>query len=461
MSVKELIDNNYIIIPDTNVLLNIYRYSPEFADFALDCWLNVKDSVVLTATVDMEYRRHARSRFGGMKRRLKEARQKAINQFSNNGNKIINSFNELKKYQYPDIEVLQQELAGKLEEVKELINVFFEARPGLSLAANEWGDTDRVGEFESSLSVMSPFSQKELYDICDDGADRYRREIPPGYKDAKDKDGIRQYSDLIIWKEILRYARDNSKNIILVTDDVKPDWWEGSLFHSKLIEEFEKETGKKIVAFVSTAFYADVAVCYQVDKPDIIDIALNMTDSDYALNVCDCVFDRIIGNLLITADEYIGPENNIGSEGLGELELVDSEFVEAERIERDDYGITYLFTYQIIVEGYSTDYWGKDDETKEIIESPEMYHKFSGEIGVEVKRTADIFVNFEEDDDFESAELISGELEEIEFEPWYGDEEEADQEVGFGRCGYCGRALTFCNRADSGFCIECAEKYDL
>lgn len=65
MSVKELIDNNYIIIPDTNVLLNIYRYSPEFADFALDCWLIVKDSVVLTATVDMEYKRHARSRFRG------------------------------------------------------------------------------------------------------------------------------------------------------------------------------------------------------------------------------------------------------------------------------------------------------------------------------------------------------------------------------------------------------------
>lgn len=53
-----------------------------------------------------------------------------------------------------------------------------EARPGLSPAANEWVDTDRVGEFESSLPVMSPVSQKELYDICDDGADRYKKKIP-------------------------------------------------------------------------------------------------------------------------------------------------------------------------------------------------------------------------------------------------------------------------------------------
>ena len=76
---------------------------------------------------------------------------------------------------------------------------------------------------------------------------RYKKENPPGYKDAKKKDGIRKYSDLIWWKEVIQYARKSRKNIVLVTDDVKEDWWtideKGQyLFRGELITEFEKET---------------------------------------------------------------------------------------------------------------------------------------------------------------------------------------------------------------------------
>lgn len=40
MNIRELIEHqNYAIVLDTNVLLNIYRYSPEFTDFAMKCIL--------------------------------------------------------------------------------------------------------------------------------------------------------------------------------------------------------------------------------------------------------------------------------------------------------------------------------------------------------------------------------------------------------------------------------------
>ena len=42
MTIKELIENGYRVILDTNVLLNIYRYSPEFSEFALECLKAVK-----------------------------------------------------------------------------------------------------------------------------------------------------------------------------------------------------------------------------------------------------------------------------------------------------------------------------------------------------------------------------------------------------------------------------------
>lgn len=37
MEIKRLLESGYIIIPDTNVLLNLYRYSPEFSEFGLQC----------------------------------------------------------------------------------------------------------------------------------------------------------------------------------------------------------------------------------------------------------------------------------------------------------------------------------------------------------------------------------------------------------------------------------------
>mgnify|MGYP003295033176 CR=1 FL=1 len=36
MDIKSMIESNdYVIALDTNVLLNIYRYSPEFSEFAV------------------------------------------------------------------------------------------------------------------------------------------------------------------------------------------------------------------------------------------------------------------------------------------------------------------------------------------------------------------------------------------------------------------------------------------
>jgi hypothetical protein len=73
-----------------------------------------------------------------------------------------------------------------------------------------------------------------LDDLYKDGEKRYSANIPPGFKDAK-KDGvyvfdgkryIRKFGDLIFWKEIITKAnQDKLKYVVLVTGDVKEDWW--------------------------------------------------------------------------------------------------------------------------------------------------------------------------------------------------------------------------------------------
>ncbi len=109
-------------------------------------------------------------------------------------------------------------------------------------------------------------------------------EIPPGYKDALTKSGIRQYGDLIIWKEILRFAKEHNTDIIFISNDVKADWiivdesdkckkQEKPLKEElgnpirELLAEFEEDTGHKIWFYQTSKFIEHIEKTYKPDEP--------------------------------------------------------------------------------------------------------------------------------------------------------------------------------------------------
>lgn len=77
--------------------------------------------------------------------------------------------------------------------------------------------------------VGSQIDDKELNAIKEEGEERYKQSIPPGFKDDKKKknseDDNNAYGDLIIWKQIIKYAKENGVGIVYVTHDQKEDWW--------------------------------------------------------------------------------------------------------------------------------------------------------------------------------------------------------------------------------------------
>ena len=91
-----------------------------------------------------------------------------------------------------------------------------------------------IGAMSDSDTVLSAVKQyfdigdaydfERIMEIVAEGEIRYRNEIPPGYKDAKPKEGTQKYGDLIIWKQIIDYAKKTQKSIIFVTNDIKEDW---------------------------------------------------------------------------------------------------------------------------------------------------------------------------------------------------------------------------------------------
>ena len=445
---------NQVIVLDTNVLLNIYRYSPEFSEFALECLKAVSGGIILPATVRIEYKNHNRTCFSAMEKRFAEIGKETEKQISVAKIKILNSCANLTRLQYPDVEELKASLGENLDAVQKTLDDYFDDHASLELIQRSWEGKDYLEQLVDAMTIMPSPEQEEIYKWCEEGEKRYKDQVPPGFMDGKNKDGVRKYSDLIIWKEILNYARNQEKDIVFVTDDVKADWWDEAGFHAKLLAEFEK-TGRRITPMKSMELLSLIATEYHIEKSDAVEIALRMTDKDYCEKIHERVFNEAVDELFYDATKYINIDTaTIGTEGIDEFEIVDYELLRTERVERDNSRIVYEFTYEVTLEGTSFDYWGRDDDTGNVIRSDGRDHKFEGTVVVEVRREAEAFYDFEDDDSFETAIIISGALEET----YASDKPEDPGELGY--CPQCSRPLNIENDAGNGFCVSCSQKYN-
>lgn len=159
---KELLDAGYVVVLDTNVLLNVYRYSPEFSEFSLKCLHAVSNHIVLPATVHLEYSRHRRQSFAAMERRFAEIGNETEKQIKNAKAKILESCANLVRLQYPDVDALKSSMAEKLDAVQTAFDNYFEDHASLNLIQHSWGGMDLLVALERTLPVMILPTQEEI-----------------------------------------------------------------------------------------------------------------------------------------------------------------------------------------------------------------------------------------------------------------------------------------------------------
>jgi len=146
--------------------------------------------------------------------------------------------------------------------------------------------------FENNIG--DPFTYEELIEIYKEGEDRYKNEIPPGYKDAKTKKNNREYGDLVIWKQIINRAKskDNgTTDIIFITDDEKEDWWflqpntknKRLGPQAELVKEFVSETGREFHMFTLKEFLPKINDILNLgqDSETLKHVGLTETSSIY------------------------------------------------------------------------------------------------------------------------------------------------------------------------------------
>lgn len=480
VDVSALFTDNYVVVCDTNVYLGLYRFSPDYANFALECLKEIQAYLMLPYTVKVEYHKHYQALFKRRQDVIENSIQDTMNLIETQRNKLKNSCATLITRQFPGAEEFQDEIDKKYDELKSMLTDYFDERSVLTLIQDSW-TSDVVKELVQYLldnnQIMEDFTRDEIYGICEDGENRYKKDIPPGYKDGKKKDGIRKYSDLILWKEVIRFAKEKQKNIIFVTDDVKPDWWkienDKYEFLPQLVQEFEKDTktrastnggvpghSMKIVPFVSADFYEAVSKSMGVPKSDVVDQALKITDKDYIDSIQYRVFDYVINELTYSGYSYVDESvlTYSGSEGIDDWEIENYDLSSFAMVERDDDQIIYELVYNVQMSSYSYDYWGRDEDTKEVVTSPAYQHGVVGEVTINVVRTVDMLLDFEDSSEFDSVEIISSDFEERYYRSCFEDDYD-DIPNAYGMCPDCAKKINVENDGGNGFCADCAPNH--
>lgn len=233
-----------IFIFDSNVLLDLYRLPESAKNDLISVFKNEKFNkrIWIGFQVIMEFLNNRLTVIGEQKNMFSKIQVLT--------EKLVNEIDELSKIYKLEIEKLQlnqrhslinPEQYVNLENIKKSTKVYNEFLKHLQNQEGQQidvNDTDEIKELIIEIfdnKIGESFDKESLESIYKDGAKRYEIKFPPGFMDVKkegsyffeDKEYIRKYGDLILWKEIIKQTeKNNIKYVVLVTGDVKVDWWE-------------------------------------------------------------------------------------------------------------------------------------------------------------------------------------------------------------------------------------------
>lgn len=251
--IKEIWDNSLIVF-DTNVLLNLYRYNEDARTEFINVIKFYKERLWIPYQVGLEFHR----------RREDIMRKNAI-AYTALGEKLTEQLvktvstleGEYSRHPYINMKDIRSKVERCAASIKKSLDKQKENHP-------DYSKEDKILNAITDLfdgRVGEDFAEKDLDALYKEGEKRYANDVPPGYcdeKTKKDKPKRHLYGDLIVWKQTINHCKERSKNVIFITDDHKPDWWDkvdGK--HSprkELIKEFADRTGQSIIIYDSRKF---------------------------------------------------------------------------------------------------------------------------------------------------------------------------------------------------------------
>ncbi|KXY41065.1 hypothetical protein AT257_21080 [Bacillus cereus] len=226
---QKIWNSNPLIIIDTNVILNLYRYSPDTSDHILRVLNSIpKHQLWIPAQVLEEYKQNRENVRNLARNKYREVTSELNRIISSAENSLFKQFTRFNKLSFPKVQELSKDTNQAIESMKAASKKYAEEIKHEIEKNKLMIEKDNVKTFVDDLisyeRVGEPYSISNLLNVFTEGELRYKYEIPPGYKDNH-KINRKKFGDLILWKQILEQAQRVQKPIIFITLDVKEDWW--------------------------------------------------------------------------------------------------------------------------------------------------------------------------------------------------------------------------------------------
>lgn len=258
--VKEIWENGLVIF-DTNILLNLYRYNKQTCDDLLNYMQSFGDRIWMPYQVGWEYNNN-RMEVAYKSQMACEVLSKKLD----DDRIALENFFRQHFHHHPYLQ--HKEFFKRYDRYVNLLKNYLEE---LRQNDNGYFDDDTIlkelGELYDGR-VGDDFSAEDLKAIYSEGKNRYAGKIPPGYKDdtqEKRTAGERHlYGDLIVWKQIIQKAADAEKDVIFVSNDLKEDWmlqYKGRKYgpRKELIKEFHEQTNNHSILIYNQECFLNYA----------------------------------------------------------------------------------------------------------------------------------------------------------------------------------------------------------
>lgn len=284
------IDNlwhNGLIVLDTNVLLNFYRFSKPTSDELLRMIRKFEGQLWIPNQVESEFQKNRADviskqieSYGNLAKdilKCEEALENKITEYSRH------PFIDIKKIQEP----IQKSFQKSFSEVQNELNNLEEKHP-------DYLENDPILEELTRLfenRIGEKYSEDHLAEIYKDGEKRFNSKIPPGYKDQdkSKKCPTEQFGDLVLWYQIIDKAKSSNKSVLLVIDDEKEDWWftkKGHRFgpRPELVEEIRAKANVSFYMYNSDRFlqYAKEQLKESIDRAVLTEIREDRSKEEIA-----------------------------------------------------------------------------------------------------------------------------------------------------------------------------------
>lgn len=214
-----------LVVPDANVLLNLYRYNAQTRTDLFAVLAKIGDQLWVPHQVITEFWRN---------------RESALRDPQVISDRTVASLDELREQSVEVLSAWAKRIALPPEQISEMRKVIENAYQAVSddiakrmgtetlgLAGVNTNDDTILQSLDPILCgrIGLPLEGAEYAEAVKEGERRLAAGIPPGYRDSSKKNSQLAAGDYLVWAQVLSEAQKRHCDVLLITGDVKDDWW--------------------------------------------------------------------------------------------------------------------------------------------------------------------------------------------------------------------------------------------